>query len=66
MTPFWSLATVLVKSKEGDDAAASNEGKVINVYSFNDELRKRITAVYPEIVDTSDDKDYSILPNKPI
>ena len=31
---------------EGDDAAASNEGKVINVYSFNDELRKRITAVY--------------------
>ena len=46
---------------EGDDAAASNEGKVINVYSFNDELRKRITAVYPEIVDTSDDGTTSSL-----
>ena len=46
---------------EGDDAAASNEGKVINVYSFNDELRKRITAVYPEVVDTSDDGTTSSL-----
>lgn len=46
---------------EGDDAAPSNEGKVINVYSFNDELRKRITAVYPEIVDTSDDGTTSSL-----
>lgn len=46
---------------EGDDAAASNEGKVINVYSFNDELRTRITAVYPEVVDTSDDGTTSSL-----
>mgnify|MGYP002508031054 FL=1 len=46
---------------EGDDAAVSNEGKVINVYSFNDELRTRITAVYPEVVDTSDDGTTSSL-----
>ena len=46
---------------EGGDAAASNEGKVINVYSFNDELRTRITAVYPEVVDTSDDGTTSSL-----
>lgn len=46
---------------EGGDAAASNEGKVINVYSFNDELRTRITAVYPEVVDTSDDGTISSL-----
>ena len=46
---------------EGGDAAASNEGKVINVYSFNDELRTSITAVYPEVVDTSDDGTTSSL-----
>ena len=46
---------------EGGDAAASNEGKVINVYSLNDELRTRITAVYPEVVDTSDDGTTSSL-----
>ncbi|MDE6364064.1 MAG: carbohydrate ABC transporter substrate-binding protein [Lachnospiraceae bacterium] len=46
---------------ENGDAAASNEGKVINIYSFNNELRTRITAVYPEIVDTSDDGTTSSL-----
>lgn len=48
-------------ASDASDAAASNEGKVINIYSFNDELRNRITAVYPEIVDTSDDGTVSSL-----
>lgn len=42
-------------------AAAADEGKVINIYSFNDELRTRITATYPEIASTSDDGTVSTL-----
>lgn len=47
----------------GSDAAAAggDEGKVINIYSFNDELRTRITAVYSEIENTSDDGTVSTL-----
>lgn len=44
----------------GADAQAA-EGNVINIYSFNDELRTRITAVYPEIESTSDDGTVSAL-----
>lgn len=47
----------------GSDAATAGgeEGKVINIYSFNDELRTRITAVYPAIEHTSDDGTVSTL-----
>lgn len=47
----------------GSDVAAAGgeEGKVINIYSFNDELRTRITAVYPAIENTSDDGTVSTL-----
>ena len=47
-----------------DNTAAENtapEGQVINIYSFNDELRNRITAVYPEIESTSEDGTSSTL-----
>lgn len=37
------------------------EGQVINIYSFNDELRNRITAVYSEIESTSEDGTSSTL-----
>lgn len=37
----------------GDTAGA--EGKVINIYSWNDEFRKRVEAVYPEVKETSSD-----------
>lgn len=40
---------------------AAPEGQVINIYSFNDELRNRITAVYPEIESTSEDGTSSTL-----
>ena len=43
----------------GNDA--SEEGKVINIYSFNEELRTRVTFVYPEIVETSEDGTVSKL-----
>ena len=34
---------------------AEEEGKVINIYSWNDEFRQRVEAVYPEVEKTSDD-----------
>lgn len=40
-----------VGSKEG----GTEEGKVINVYSWNDEFMRRVTAVYPEVKETSSD-----------
>lgn len=40
---------------------AAEEGQVINIYSFNDELKNRITAVYSEIESTSDDGTTSTL-----
>lgn len=41
----------------GDATAntASTEGQVINIYSWNDEFRTRLEAVYPEVDHTSDD-----------
>ena len=44
-----------------DASAGGDEGLVINIYSFNDELRNRITEVYPEIESTSNDKTTSTL-----
>lgn len=37
------------------DAQSTEEGKVINIYSWNDEFRTRLEAVYPEVESTSDD-----------
>ena len=34
---------------------AAEEGKVINIYSWNDEFRQRVEAVYSEVVETSED-----------
>ena len=43
---------------EGSDAAeapAGDEGKVINIYSWNNEFKERVEAVYPEVQETSSD-----------
>lgn len=37
--------------KEG----AAEEGKVINIYCWNNEFRERVEAIYPEVVETSKD-----------
>lgn len=42
-------------SGEGGSAATGEEGKVINIYSWNDEFRERVEAVYPEVKETSSD-----------
>lgn len=38
-----------------ESKADATEGKVINVYSWNDEFRERLEAVYPEVESTSKD-----------
>ena len=35
--------------------AIGEEGKIINVYSWNDEFRQRVEAVYSEVEKTSED-----------
>lgn len=43
-------------SKGGNGGEASTEeGKVINIYSWNDEFRERLEAIYPEVESTSKD-----------
>ena len=37
------------------EASGGEEGKVINIYSWNDEFRERVEAVYPEVKETSSD-----------
>ena len=49
-----SLAGCGGKSSDGG-ASSGEEGKVINVYSWNDEFRKRVEEVYPEVKETSTD-----------
>lgn len=40
-------------SADGDNF--SGEGKVINIYSWNDEFRERVEAIYPKVKDKSSD-----------
>ena len=48
--------TAGTESAAGTDTAASGEeGSVINIYSWNDEFRERLEAVYPEVESTSSD-----------
>ena len=42
-------------SSKSSTSASGEEGKVINIYSWNDEFRQRVEAVYPEVESTSKD-----------
>ena len=50
-----SLAAGTGMATTGVAAADSTEGKVINIWSWNDEFQKRVTEVYPDVVETSSD-----------
>ena len=52
-----NTATGDAKDGATETAVASDgdEGKVINIYSWNDEFRTRVEAVYPEVEETSKD-----------
>lgn len=42
-------------------ASSGEEGKVINIYSWNDEFRERVEAVYPKVKETSKDGTVTVL-----
>lgn len=48
-------------SSASGDGAAVEEGKIINIYSWNDEFRERLEAVYPEVEYTSEDGSVTTL-----
>lgn len=50
-----SLAGCSGSGNSADGAEAAEEGKVINIYSWNNEFRERLEAVYPEVEKTSKD-----------
>ncbi len=50
-----SLAAGTGMATTGVAAADSTEGKVINIWSWNDEFQKRVTEFYPDVVETSSD-----------
>lgn len=43
------------------EAAASEEGKIINIYCWNNEFRERVEAVYAEVKETSEDGSVTTL-----
>ncbi|SFF95000.1 ABC transporter substrate-binding protein [Streptococcus equinus] len=50
-----AAGTMVGCSSKSSSSASGEEGKVINVYSWNDEFRQRVEAVYPEVKSTSKD-----------
>lgn len=49
------LAATMVSGTMAGSVFAAEEGNVINIYSWNDEFRERVEAVYSEVESTSDD-----------
>ena len=47
--------------KPDGSGSDGGEGKVINIYSWNNEFRERVEAVYPEVKETSSDGTVTIL-----
>ena len=50
-----AAGTMVGCSSKSSTSASGAEGKVINIYSWNDEFRQRVEAVYPEVKSTSKD-----------
>ena len=62
MRKFWRkscialmLSSVMVSSANSLVEVRAEEGKVINIYSWNTEFRDRVVAVYSKVESTSDD-----------
>lgn len=50
-----SSAAAGTETADDGEKDFSGDGKVINIYSWNDEFRQRLEAVYPEVESTSSD-----------
>ncbi len=48
-------------SPAAENDAVAEEGKILNIYSWNDEFRERLEAVYPEVESTSKDGSVTTL-----
>lgn len=48
-------------SSDAAVATATDEGKIINIYSWNNEFRERVELVYPEVKETSADGTVTVL-----
>ena len=62
MRKFWAksclalvLSAAMVSSASSLVKVSAEEGKVINIYSWNTEFRDRVTAVYSKVESTSSD-----------
>ena len=53
--PCHIISPFLCKNGIYRTSRLKEEGKVINIYSWNDEFRTRVEAVYPEVKETSKD-----------
>lgn len=49
------VAAAIASGSMAGDVLAAEEGKVINIYSWNNEFRERVEAVYSEVEETSED-----------
>ena len=49
------LAATMATGTMTSSVFAADEGKVINIYTWNDEFRQRVEAVYSEVEETSED-----------
>lgn len=52
---FLMAGVLAACSSNGGGSESAEEGKVINIYSWNDEFRQRVEAIYPEVKETSKD-----------
>ena len=50
-----AAGTMVGCSAKSNSSTSGKEGKIINIYSWNDEFRQRVEAVYPEVKETSKD-----------
>ena len=49
------VAAAIASGSMAGDVLAAEEGKVINIYSWSNEFRERVEAVYSEVEETSED-----------
>ena len=47
------ITAMTVSLAAGCGKSSGSGGKVINIYSWNNEFRERVEAVYPEVKETS-------------
>lgn len=50
-----AAGTMVGCSAKSNSSTSGKEGRIINIYSWNDEFRQRVEAVYPEVKETSKD-----------